>query len=381
MQLFWVVAKPRAEILVLWFDGRMRRLLFWVPPVAIALLIFWLSSRSTYPGGIELPYPWDKLAHASVFGALALALELTFRHLPKGMPLHRRHLLIFVLVSCFGASDEIHQRFVPGRDCDVLDWMADSMGAALGLALSCLTLVKGRWLLGLSWWKGHRERPDASRPLMLVADPHWGEELTGLREATLANPEADWLFLGDVFDVWVGLPGMETAAQRSFLWWVQERRAAGRWVGLWMGNREYFLDSIASRFDYLGEGAGGMLPAEGLAFEHGDLINGADWKYRAWNVISRSAFPWLLVKLLPAKSIQSLARKLEASMRTTNRRYKLAFPQEAFRDASAEQSDSIFITGHFHDHQEEGKAIALPWAHEGDFARWSDGKVEIIHHS
>jgi MYXO-CTERM domain-containing protein len=41
-------------------------------------------------------------------------------------------------VSFYGASDEVHQSFVPGRDSDVLDWRADTIGgaAAAGLLLA-----------------------------------------------------------------------------------------------------------------------------------------------------------------------------------------------------------------------------------------------------
>ena len=38
------------------------------------------------------------------------------------------------LASLYGATDEFHQSFVPGRDSDVLDWVADTLGAALGAA-------------------------------------------------------------------------------------------------------------------------------------------------------------------------------------------------------------------------------------------------------
>ena len=34
--------------------------------------------------------------------------------------------------SLFGASDEFHQSFVPGRDTDVFDWVADTLGATAG---------------------------------------------------------------------------------------------------------------------------------------------------------------------------------------------------------------------------------------------------------
>jgi len=356
----------------------MRRLWIWILPLAIASTIVWLSSHSSLPAGIELPHPYDRLAHAAAFGVLALTLEWSLRATTHGLPLHRRHLWIGLAVVFFAASDEWHQRFVPGREGDVIDWLADVSGGGLALALSCLPLLKGRHLGGLSWWRGSRERSDPSRPLILVADPHWGEELLGLREATLAYPEADWLFLGDVFDVWVGFPEMQTEAQRSFLWWVRERRAAGRWVGLWMGNRDYFLDGYSDLFDLIGEGTGGMLPGEALAFEHGDLINGLDRGYRVWNLISRSGFTWLLACVLPGRAARALSERLERSLRTTNAKYRVAFPRQAFREAAAECPSMTFLTGHFHSHEVEGTAVALPWAHEGAFVCWRQGSLEFL---
>jgi VanZ family protein/UDP-2,3-diacylglucosamine pyrophosphatase LpxH len=361
----------------LWFDGRMRRFWIWTLPLLIALAIVWLSSQSHYPGGISLPSPLDKLAHASAFGALACCLELAVRGSRHDLPMYRRHFWIFVGVALFGISDEWHQAFVPGRDCSALDWLADATGAALGLMLSVWPFLLGKRQPGCGWWRGQPARPDPSRPLVLVADPHWGEELTGLREVTRKYPEADWLFLGDVFEAWVGLPGLETESQRSFLGWVQERRHAGRWIGLWLGNRDYFLDRYASHFDLLGEGVGGVLAGEALAFEHGDLVNGADRRYRLWNLVSRSAFTWILVSLLPPSLTRRLAQRLERAMRTTNPYYRLAFPREDFAAAAA-QAGPIFLTGHFHTHEEVGSGVALPWAHEGAFALWAQGRLELL---
>jgi UDP-2,3-diacylglucosamine pyrophosphatase LpxH len=214
--------------------------------------------------------------------------------------------------------------------------------------------------------------------LILVADPHWSHELVGLQAATRLHPEADWLFLGDVFDVWVGLPGMMSDAQRSFLSWVRERRRAGRWVGIWMGNREFFLDRHSEIFDLMGEGVGGALEGEYLAFEHGDLINARDWQYRLWNRISRSGPAWLLFRVMPGKVAAFVAAKLEKQMRTSNRGYKLNFPREAFRYAAKAQAPNVFITGHFHSHEVEGNGIALPWAFEGAFMVWWQGRVEPL---
>jgi VanZ family protein len=45
-------------------------------------------------------------------------------------------LLIAVLVSVlYGLTDEIHQLFTPGRDCSVLDFIADSIGTIIGAGI------------------------------------------------------------------------------------------------------------------------------------------------------------------------------------------------------------------------------------------------------
>jgi VanZ family protein/UDP-2,3-diacylglucosamine pyrophosphatase LpxH len=356
----------------------MRLRWLWILPLAVAAAIIWLSAQSHYPMGVQLPPPLDKFAHASVFGLLALALDLALRLNQPGLPMYRRHLLVFVAVSCFGATDEWHQLFVPGRSCEFGDWVADTVGGGLGLLAGSLQLLATRRLGALSWRRGASRRSDPGRNLILVADPHWSAELTGLEEATARNPEADWLFLGDVFDVWVGLSGMETPVQRTFLRWVDQRRAAGRWVGLWLGNREYFLDSHAARFDLMGEGVDGRLEGERLAWEHGDLINSRDRQYRLWNLVSRSGPFWLFFRLLPGGTARKVSVWLEQKLRTTNAGYKLQFPRAAFRTAAEAHPDTTFLTGHFHTHEVEANGVALPWAHEGRFMVWRNGKVEPL---
>jgi len=360
------------------FGWIMRMRWLWTLPLALAATIVWLSAQSHLPGDIELPSPLDKIVHASAYAALAWALDLALRFNRRDLPLYRRHLFILALVAFFGATDEWHQSFVPERSSDVVDWLADVLGGGLGLFAASLHLVFSRRLEALSWVRGVSHRFDSARDLILVADPHWGTELTGLVEATARYPKADWLFLGDVFDVWVGLPGMETESQGAFLAWVRERRRAGRWVGLWLGNREYFLDRHAPAFDLLGEGIGGALGGEQLTWEHGDLINGADRQYRLWNLVSRSGALWLPFRLMPGGTARKVSAWLERKLRTTNTTYKLAFPREAFRVAAQAHPEATFLTGHFHTHEVEANGIALPWAHEGRFMVWRNGRVSEL---
>lgn len=292
---------------------------------------------------------------------------------PGDLPVYRRHLLACGLATIAASAGSWGGAGDPGRGA-----LAGLAGASAALALRILPALRGRRLGGLAWSRGSRRRPDPRRPLILVADPHWGATLTGLDEAVRAHPECDWLFLGDVFDVWVGLPAMETPAQRAFLAWVAARRAEGAWVGLWMGNREYFLDRHAGAFDLLGEGVGGGLEAEALAFEHGDWINADDARYRLWNLASRSGPFWLLVRLLPAAAARALAAWLEGRLRTTNLAYRLAFPAAAFEAAAAAAGGRAFVTGHFHTLERRGAGTSLPWAHEGSFWVWREGRVEPL---
>lgn len=349
----------------------------WLLPFALAAAITYLSHRPALPFGLHLLQPLDKLAHGLAFAVLAAAGEFAWRRNSRGSPLHRRQLGVLLAACAFGAFDEWHQSFVPGRDASLGDWAADTLGAMAGLTAMALPALRGRrGLEVVSWSRGADRRPDPARPLILVADPHWRDALTGLEAATQVNPEADWLFLGDLFDIWIG--GLETDGQHRFLAWVDARRAAGRWVGAWAGNRDYFLDRHAARFDCAGEGIGGGLPAEGLAFEHGDLVNGADLPYRAWNLTSRSAAAWLLVRLLPGPAARALARALERRLRTANRDYRLAFPEAAFAAVATEHADRTFLTGHFHTEHRSANGMALPWAHEGRYMVWRDGRVEPL---
>jgi len=44
-------------------------------------------------------------------------------------------LLSMISASLYGISDEIHQSFVPSRDAELLDVVADILGAAAGVYL------------------------------------------------------------------------------------------------------------------------------------------------------------------------------------------------------------------------------------------------------
>lgn len=110
----------------------MRRALgLWGPPVAWAGVIFSLSSQP-YAGPPSLP---DWSTHGAAYALLTLLLG---RALAGGLGRRlsaRRALLALALATLYGASDEFHQSFVPGRHADVWDVAKDLGGALLGTAL------------------------------------------------------------------------------------------------------------------------------------------------------------------------------------------------------------------------------------------------------
>jgi VanZ family protein len=54
-------------------------------------------------------------------------------------------IVTICFAGLYGASDEVHQHFNPPRDAEVLDVMADVIGAAIGaIALYAWGIIRGR---------------------------------------------------------------------------------------------------------------------------------------------------------------------------------------------------------------------------------------------
>jgi VanZ family protein len=114
-------------------EGARRRLLPLAPAVAWAVLLFWLSAQSR-PLPVELPIRHvDKLLHLGAYAVLGFLLAGGLR--AAGVRPRRAFVAAVLVASLYGASDEWHQAFVPGRDADPGDWAADTVGALLGAAV------------------------------------------------------------------------------------------------------------------------------------------------------------------------------------------------------------------------------------------------------
>src|SRR5262249_2551621 len=75
---------------------------------------------------------WDKLLHVIEYGGLGL---LACRaSLGEGARWKHAVLVAILISSAYGVTDEWHEAVVPLRTPDGYDWIADTVGAAIGAA-------------------------------------------------------------------------------------------------------------------------------------------------------------------------------------------------------------------------------------------------------
>lgn len=105
-------------------------LLLWGPVIVYMAAILLLSAQSSPPAPASVS---DKVLHAIEYGVLAL---LVFRAVSGGLPVvvdARRAGLTMLITVAYAASDELHQLFVPQRNSDLRDFLADAAGAAIAV--------------------------------------------------------------------------------------------------------------------------------------------------------------------------------------------------------------------------------------------------------
>jgi VanZ family protein len=103
----------------------------WMPVAAGMAALYFLSGQSEVdvPGGLS-----DKAAHLLAYAGLGL---LVVRAVAGGLPARitgRMAAMSLAIAVAYGASDEVHQMFVPGRMPDAADVIADASGALLAVA-------------------------------------------------------------------------------------------------------------------------------------------------------------------------------------------------------------------------------------------------------
>jgi VanZ family protein len=102
------------------------RLMVWAPVVLWAGIIFAFSSIPDLSTDLGT---WDlvlrKLAHTAEYAVLGALVYRAARSAPAAV----------LLASAYAATDEVHQAFASGRHGSPVDWLIDTVGVVLGVAV------------------------------------------------------------------------------------------------------------------------------------------------------------------------------------------------------------------------------------------------------
>lgn len=93
--------------------------------------IFYMSSKQD-PVPTDYDFAGlDKLAHVAVYGGLAALVSVGMRRQVRTAAVLKQALVPVLFALCYGMTDEFHQWFIPHRNFDPLDLVANTAGAVI----------------------------------------------------------------------------------------------------------------------------------------------------------------------------------------------------------------------------------------------------------
>jgi VanZ family protein len=114
----------------------------WAPVIACMAVIFYASSIA----GKNIPAIFpneDVLYHGSIYAILGLLFYRALKNTDPRISGFRLLILTVVFGAVYGATDEFHQRFTPGRSCSGIDLAVDTAGSSIGAIIGGIFL---KWL-------------------------------------------------------------------------------------------------------------------------------------------------------------------------------------------------------------------------------------------
>lgn len=112
------MARPYALVAMLW----------------AAVMFFAAFTRAT-PGVCMLFPQEDKVLHFLEYACFAFLLYQSFSHASGVRTIRRAAILTAVIAAAYGGALELMQAYLPYRDCNALDFMANCAGVAFTLGL------------------------------------------------------------------------------------------------------------------------------------------------------------------------------------------------------------------------------------------------------
>ncbi len=225
--------------------------------------------------------------------------------------------------------------------------------------------------------------------MILIADAHVntaaGTDRPFFRMLeTLERSSEDIVFMGDIFDLWIALPGYEQVVHTRFLSWCRQQKIR-REIGYIEGNHEFYLaEEKADAFSWATDRAF-KTDGKGNLFCHGDRINRRDRNYLRFRALVRNRPVKLLLGLLPSGPFW--ADHVKKKLKHTNASFRGGLPRdEIMRYLSMAQAAGIqnIFVGHFHQEAFFSRAGArlyvLPaWLNTGRITRFNRRTGQVSH--
>jgi len=228
--------------------------------------------------------------------------------------------------------------------------------------------------------------------MMIIADAHVSgvngnadRFFTMLR--ALETFQGDIIFLGDIFDLWIGWKRYLRPEHFRFLDWCAEQKKA-RSVGFIEGNHEFYIcRNFSSSFSWCSRES---FCIDSVRLEHGDLMNPRDRNYLVFRKLSNHILTSYLFRVLPWGP--TLVQYLKKKLKTTNMAYRKQMPKDdineyanrmftTLRESSGSPDIQSIVFGHFHTsqnwtHPSGNDLISLPaWLSREEVSLFEKGKL------
>ena len=116
------------------FLERHKVVLVYLPLIFYWIILFTLTTLPTE--SIPSVGVSDKVEHLLAYFVLSILLYLTLLFQRKSVLLKNYAMLFTILiVFAYGIIDELHQLMIPGRSCELLDFLADMIGGIIGIII------------------------------------------------------------------------------------------------------------------------------------------------------------------------------------------------------------------------------------------------------
>lgn len=111
---------------------RHKIVLVYLPLIFYWIILFTLTTLPAY--SVPAVGVNDKFEHLLAYFGLSFLLYLTLLFQKKSVFLKNNAVLFTLLfVFAYGILDEVHQLMIPGRSCELLDFLADLLGGIIGI--------------------------------------------------------------------------------------------------------------------------------------------------------------------------------------------------------------------------------------------------------